>query len=629
MKMRISRIPGVLIVAAALLAGSAAAAQPRQKLDRVLSEVVKSERGSGKKHRVIVRAAATSRQWLRARLQAEGRAVDAEHPSIAALTVELDAEEIARFCQGLAAIEGCSADAAVHASGDPPHGPKGGREERDRAPRRGEKSTPLTAPVNTLLGNIGLSASAHGGAGVTVALIDSGLHPSSAFAGRIKAFFDFTGGGIRIRRPMDPYGHGTHVAGLIGGVQGPLDREYQGVAPGVNFVVLRVLDERGIGTTSDVIRAIEFATAHATDATLGIDIINLSLGHPIYEPARQDPLVLAVEAASRAGVIVVASAGNFGTNRDTGEVGYAGITSPGNAPSAITVGAYDHRGTVGRADDRVTNYSSRGPTWLDGLAKPDIVGPGHFLVSEASPRSGLAETYPRFRRTGRSGKTFLALSGTSMAAAVTTGVIALLESRTGGQLTPNLAKALLQFTAIPLVDDAGVPYDVLTQGTGGLNAEGALRLAGAIDFTHVGTATPWTVGLSPCGETISEGGSEICSTTIGGRNQIWAQNIIWGQNIVWGDAVYYNLPLWPANIVWGDNIVWADGLLDWDNIVWGNNITWGQNIVWGENIVWGQRLDDNIVWGNSDNIVWGNDDNVVWGHDGGFGDVSLSRGRQR
>ena len=86
-----------------------------------------------------------------------------------------------------------------------------------------------------------------------------------------------------------------------------------------------------------MIKAIEFATAQKN--ALGIHVINLSLGHPIYEPAATDPLVRAVERAVAAGIVVVASAGNFGYNRVVGSTGYAGITSPGNAPSAITVGA--------------------------------------------------------------------------------------------------------------------------------------------------------------------------------------------------------------------------------------------------------------------------------------------------
>src|SRR5262249_60849189 len=127
--------------------------------------------------------------------------------------------------------------------------------------------------------------------------------------------------------------------------------EFEGVAAYVRLIGLKVLDGTGAGRTSDVIRAIDFVIANKSQ--LKVQIINLSLGHPIFAAAADDPLVQAVEQASAAGLIVVASAGNFGRNPSTGQIGYAGLTSPGNAPSAITVGAAVTQGTVTRADDRV------------------------------------------------------------------------------------------------------------------------------------------------------------------------------------------------------------------------------------------------------------------------------------
>ena len=76
-------------------------------------------------------------------------------------------------------------------------------------------------------------------------------------------------------------------------------------------------------------------------------------------------------------------------------------------------------------------YSSSGPTWYDGLVKPDVVAPGHFLASEAAPSSSLFKTYPTLRSKGKSGKDFMKLSGTSMAAGVVTGVVALLKQANG------------------------------------------------------------------------------------------------------------------------------------------------------------------------------------------------------
>src|SRR6185503_15239138 len=126
---------------------------------------------------------------------------------------------------------------------------------------------------------------------------------------------------------------------------------------------------------------------------------------------------------TRAGLIVVAAAGNHGRNPETGLPGYAGITSPGNAPDAITVGATRTADTATRSDDRVAPYSSLGPTWYDGFAKPDIVAPGNTLVSDAPPTSTLVRNYPSLVVTYNL-QTYLKLSGTSMATGVVSGLVA-------------------------------------------------------------------------------------------------------------------------------------------------------------------------------------------------------------
>ena len=167
-----------------------------------------------------------------------------------------------------------------------------------------------------------------------------------------------------------------------------------------------------------MVRAIEFAIANRH--LLGINILNLSLGHPIYEHAATDPLVQAVEHAARSGLTVVVAAGNFGANPKTGEAGYTGIVSPANAPSALTVGAVNTFETVSRDDDRVAPYSSRGPSWYDGFAKPDVVAPGHNLLSVAAQGSTLRRVQELRGNKGN----YMRLSGTSMAAGVASGVAA-------------------------------------------------------------------------------------------------------------------------------------------------------------------------------------------------------------
>ncbi|HEX6163526.1 MAG TPA: S8 family peptidase, partial [Vicinamibacterales bacterium] len=491
----------VALVAMLAVAGTATTAAAQDKLDRALRE----GKNSGKAQRVILKAKPGYAEWARQLLAKKGKKIDAELPSIGAFAVEMTDAELKTFCEESTVSDGCSADTLVTPSAARARGAKA------------LKSLFSAWPANTVLGTLGLNANPLAGYGVTVAVIDSGIYPSAAFGTRIKAFYDFTTGGVVKTRPNDSYGHGTHVAGLIGGNQYLSDVAYQGVAPSVQFVGLKVLNSSGAGKTSDVIRAIEFAIANKH--TFGIDIINLSLGHPIFEPAATDPLVQAVEKATKAGIIVVASAGNHGVD-ENGDLGFGGVTSPGNAPSAITVGAVDHKHTVTRDDDKLAPYSSNGPTWYDGLVKPDVVAPGHMLASEAAPRSSLFKNYPTLHKKGPSGKEFETLSGTSMSAAVVTGVVAILEQATGRAMTPNLAKGVLQFTAVPLTED-GVTINPLRQGTGSVNAKGALSVVNNIDATVTDLQTTWLqTGLAK-------------QTTIGTQTYAWAGNIVWGDNIVW------------------------------------------------------------------------------------------------
>jgi serine protease AprX len=612
----------------ACLIGNAqpAAAERASKLDRFL----RGAKREGAVHRVIIQTRDGRRSALKKALESHGDAVQAEFPSLNALTVSLHGEDLA-VLEADSSILSISIDAEVRSLGD---------RRNARGAKKGAARTKGPAPVDLLRETLGVSIIPFTGSGINIAVVDSGIEPTKDLASSIAGFWDFTRGGIATR-PDDKYGHGTHVAGLIASSGVESDKEFAGVAPGATLYGFRVLDEKGLGRVSDVVRALEFIVANKrsrSPAAFKIDIINLSLGHPIYEPAASDPLVRAVENAVRAGIVVITAAGNVGMNAE-GEAGYAGITSPGNAPSAITVGAVDTRHTVNVSDDSVAPFSSRGPTWFDGLAKPDLVAPGVGLTSDTPRFSSLFSVYPELKSTSKSGKgNFGKLSGTSMAAAVTTGVASLVmqASRAANGdsplLTPNALKAVLQYTAFPLKDPSGVGYDALTQGTGEINARGAVAMAQSIN-TDMPVGSPWLREQLPA------------ATLLGGQLVAWSRALLWDDNIVWGtDALSFNSPQWDDNIVWGtalgedDNIVW--GTADVENIVWGTTLSWttdlvwqnrliglmgdDDNIVWGtadglseENIVWGTFDGENIVWGtwDGDNIVWGtsDDDNIVWG----------------
>ena len=214
------------------------------------------------------------------------------------------------------------------------------------------------------------------GEGVGVAVIDSGVDPNHrALRGRVAAMVDFTGGD-----GIDRYGHGTHVAAIIAGRPGktPDTSEYRGIAGGARIISLRVLGDDGSGTASSVIEAIDWAIGHRRQ--YGIRIINLSLGAPVLQPYRDDPMCEAVERAVAAGLVVVAAAGNHGQTAD-GKTIIGAITTPGDDPAVITVGAIDAHATPVRSDDTVAKYSSRGPTAFDLVMKPDLVAPVTCLGS--------------------------------------------------------------------------------------------------------------------------------------------------------------------------------------------------------------------------------------------------------
>ena len=166
----------------------------------------------------------------------------------------------------------------------------------------------------SLQGRQEISPGGINGRGVGVAIIDSGIAPSADFGTRIKAFYDFTHrsetGAPTTPAPYDDLGHGTHVAGLIASAGAGPSYMFQGVAPAANLIVVKVLDKLGASSTSTVIAALEYIVDN--QKTLGVNVINLSLGHPITAPAKFDPLVQSVENAVRRGIVVVVAAGNDG-----------------------------------------------------------------------------------------------------------------------------------------------------------------------------------------------------------------------------------------------------------------------------------------------------------------------------
>jgi serine protease AprX len=453
------------------------------------------------------------------------------------------------------------------------------------------------------------------GEGISVAVIDSGIDTRhAALRRRVLVTRDFTGGD-----GVDRFGHGTHVAAIIAGRAGRTveTREQRGIAPGAYLLNLRVLGDDGSGSASDVIEAIDWTIEHRHE--YNVRIINLSLGAPVMQPYRDDPLCEAVERAVRAGLVVVVAAGNYGRTADGRDV-MGGIATPGNSPFAITVGALDTHATAKRSDDTLAPYSAKGPTRYDLNLKPDVVAPGTRVVSAEAADSYLARTYAMRHVAGTGANAYMQLSGTSMAAGVVSGSIALLlEHRP--HLKPADAKAILEVTS-SFMPAAGVV------GAGA----GSLNLIAAIDFvSNPSGATRTEIGgesVLASGILITNGDDQLSS--VGSLSRYFRNNrriaqqtvrasgdsIVWGTTgdcIVWGTATGDSI-VWGAS---GDSIVW--GTSAGDSIVWG--ATTGDSIVWGagagDSIVWGASGGDSIVWGTStgDSIVWGTStgDSIVWG----------------
>src|SRR5579863_7363674 len=298
------------------------------------------------------------------------------------------------------------------------------------------------------------------GTGIGVAVIDSGVASKLDLwsADRSHSRVVFSESFAPGLEASDDYGHGTHVAGILAAngaaSTGPgFTRTLKGLAPNANIINLRVLDAQGNGRESEVIAAIDEAIA--LKQTYNIRVINLSLGHPIFESFSVDPLCQAVEAAWRAGITVVVAAGNLGRDNSLGTLGYATINSPGNDPYVITVGAMNANQTPWRSDDQVASYSSKGPTLVDHVVKPDLVAPGNNVVSLlASPDCTIATQHPDTlistatyeKSSGGLSTDYFKLSGTSMATPVVSGAAALMLQE-DPTLTPDQIKARMMKTA--------------------------------------------------------------------------------------------------------------------------------------------------------------------------------------
>jgi serine protease AprX len=416
-----------------------------------------------------------------------------------------------------------------------------------------------------------LAAAGDTGQGVTVAVLDTGIDNLPDFAGRLAGGVDLTNGDNPYH---DAYGHGTFVAGLIAGNGASSAGQYSGEAPGANLVSIKVAGADGTTHLGTLISGLQWAVDH--QSSYGIKVLNMSLGFQPSQSTVLNPLDQAVEAVWNSGIAVVASAGNAGPFNGT-------ILSPGDDPLVITAGALDDMATPSVTDDEMNDFSSAGPTSIDGWVKPDLVTSGRSVVSLAAPGSTVYAGYP----SARVGSANFVGSGTSFSAAITSGAAALVLADNPG-LSPNQVKARLLGTTGP--GPVGNPF---TDGHGALNAYAAAT-AGPMDFSQS------AAGLSPVSPGATVSLSPIRSVDS------------WNTKLWSGLSVKGTLGSWSWN-----GLLWNGG--DWNGLAWNgrawNGAAWN-GAAWNgrawNGSAWNGRAWNGSAWNGSawNSTAW---DSSAWG----------------
>ncbi|MFL6448925.1 MAG: S8 family serine peptidase [Bryobacteraceae bacterium] len=382
-----------------------------------------------------------------------------------------------------------------------------------------------------------------------------------------------------------------------------------------------------------------------------IRVINLSLGRPVYESYTQDPLCQAVEAAWKAGITVVVSSGNEGRDNSAGKHGYGTIGAPGNDPYVITVGGMRDMGTADRTDDLVASYSSKGPSAVDHIAKPDLVAPGNQVVALLNQHGTLALNHPENIATlaayrnpapaagnipvqpsydaasnkqpppvkigsGYSDR-YYKMSGTSMAAGVVTGAVAnLLQAAPA--LSPDQVKMLLMKTASKtfptastVVDSASGQaytsyYDMFTVGAGYLDLQAALGL--------VNEVPSGLTAISPTASFNEANGNVELSFD---PSSVFSDQAIWSRYATASKARWNSSSIWSNSVLDGNTAIWAAGSF-WDSSSdsanqssWGassdsaNKAMWGASTSSANKAMWGASTDsaNKAMWGASCNTA--------------------------
>ncbi|MFZ1753447.1 MAG: S8 family serine peptidase [Caldilineaceae bacterium] len=424
----------------------------------------------------------------------------------------------------------------------------------------------------------------------------------------------------------DSYGHGTHVAGAIWNNMTDFGTGvYLGVAPDAKILSVRVLDGHGNGTYADAIQGIQYVVQHKD--YFGIRVLNMSMSAHPTTPYFVDPLNRAVMEAWAAGITVVAAAGNVGPLAES-------VTVPGNNPYVITVGAVDSQRTPGYwTGDLLPRWSAAGPTF-DGFLKPDVLAPGSQIVSfmyndhaNNSKSAQLVQEHPDYS----TNISLFRMNGTSMATAVTSGVVALML-QANPNLTPDQVKYRLMSSALPAVTEETTPiYNLMQQGMGRIWAPAAVLADFPADAAaNQGMDIHWDLShgygspeelaghyQGPAAKLLSDDGESILYYMADADGQVYGLGMADAQSGMWLDAetISNRLPTWSGGEVtldsgvhWAGGIslgaglpTWSGGLPTWSGgmALWsggmplwsGNTGTWAEGLpTWSGSLNWAGGL---------------------------------------
>jgi serine protease AprX len=523
--------------------------------------VVKS---TGKLEHMIVRAIPGHVREAEALVTRSGGVVGRELSIISGFAARVPADAVSAFRAGGGVITSIEADAPMKAmSLDPVLG-------YDTTGDFGSM-----AKVTKGIGAQALWAGGNTGEGVDVALLDTGVAPVPGLSDKIvngpDLSLDYQNG---LPESVDAYGHGTHMAGIIAGRDagtGSLvdPSRFVGVAPDARIVNVKVGAADGSTDVSQVIAGIDWVVQHRRDNGLNIKVLNLSFGTLSTQSYTVDPLAYAAEVAWRRGVVVVAAAGNDGAS-------VRRLADPAYDPRIIAVGSFDPNNSTYRRDWTPSLFNNGGSS----SRRIDLFAPGEHIISLRDPGSFVDSNYPE----SQVGTRFTRGTGTSQAAAVTSGLIADLFERfpnaTPDQMKNLLVRNSTPFTSNPLLSLLGLDSD-----NGTINGVKAMtgdyltsNSNGRQDFTYArGTGS---LELARGGMHLSNGISELTGEQdIFGNTwngQAWATAS--GQGTSWQGG------LWNGQRWSGDD--WAGQR--WSNATWTSNDWSGQR--WS-----GQRWSD-LIW---------------------------------